>query len=160
MGSSSSSSSPERFSTLVRRSLSVLRAEHPESYAVLCRDLRGERLGLAIDGEEMTVAFTGGEAEVLERGGGETVGFGSARRTLIELLDGRLTLLEAIESGGVYLRGEVAAMARFHDGLVDYLRGAVRCPGFPALMKDLRADAATPPGTWDPAAMRAREDMP
>lgn len=135
----SSSRWADSFIALVRRSLVVLRQEHPVAYQTLCGQLVGELLLVAVEDEEIRLAFTRDVVgEVEAPAASPTTEFRTDRRTLIDILEGRNSLLEAILEDRVYLLGAPRSLWRFHEGLVSYLQGAVRCPSFPPLLAALK----------------------
>lgn len=137
----STSRSTERFGELARRSLDILAREHPQAHAALARRLAGLAAALRIDGERVILQVEAG-VPVISTGAAEVeVELRATRRALLRLLDGEASLLDAVRDGSVALSGGIGALARFHDALLDYLRGAVRCPSFPPLLDDLRAQA-------------------
>lgn len=143
----SSSASSAEFRALVGRSLEVLRREHPVAYGRMCRALSGTAVTLRVDRESMTLSFAGEHS--LGDESPAAVEFRSSRAALLAMLRGRVSLVDAILRGRADLRGPVEAIARFHDGLMLYLHGAVRAPSFPALVHELTKQAA-PAGSASP----------
>lgn len=134
---SSSTPTPD-FADLVERSLAALRREHPEAYGRFGRTLAGTTVALRVDGEAMTLAFDG-EASLHRGASAAPVEFTATCAALLDLVQGRLSLRDAVRSGRADLRGAVPALARFDEALMLYLHGAVRSPTFPALVRELAA---------------------
>jgi hypothetical protein len=67
----------------------------------------------------------------------------TTRREVVALADAERSLVASVLLGETVLRGRVGDLAAFHDGLVEFLRGAVRSPTFPGLMDAFRADVVS-----------------
>jgi len=146
------SSSPEslRFAACLRLSLDTLRLECPEAYQRVCDCLAPLTVALSLDGDPVTLAFHPGLIRVIPPGGpaaGRNGGRAGAppdvqastsRSTIIDLLEARSTIEDAILSDAILLRGRVEDLARFYDALLYYVCGAVRCPSFPAILAGYR----------------------
>jgi hypothetical protein len=146
----SSSRWADSFAVLVRRSLVVLRQEHPVAYQALCSQLAGELLLVVVEDEEIRLAFTRDAVREVEAlAASPTTEFRTDRRTLIDILEGRSSLLEAVLGDRVYLLGAPRSLWRFHEGLVSYLQGAVRCPSFPPLLAALKGKRPASENTTD-----------
>lgn len=130
------------FMTLVGHSLERLEHEYPPSYVALHHRLRRHCLQLEIDGERFSLFPDGGSLQLGEAGREVTVELRTSRRILLDVLENRLSLLDAVLQGSLFLRGTAQALSDFHEALVIYIRGAVRCPSFPALLPLLRRQAA------------------
>jgi hypothetical protein len=124
-------------------SLVALRQECPTAYFLMCGQLAPRRVRLMIDGESVTLAFDPSGARVLPVAQNPTAELVTSRRTILDVLDARLTLAEAVLSDAIVLKGRVDDLAAFHDGLMTYVRGAVRCPTFPRLLDRFRYDSST-----------------
>ncbi len=142
-GAPCSSSSPSRdFGALLRRSLDALQAEHPAAYAQLARALGRVAVAVSVAGERSLLTFSGEHCVApAPQEISAPVELATDWATLDALLDGKMTLLSAVRNERLYLRGAIADLGRFHEGLMLYLRGAVRCPSFPSLRADVRAAA-------------------
>ncbi len=62
----------------------------------------------------------------------------TTRAVILDLVDARAGLVEAILDDRLGLRGALPELARFHDGLMLYLHGAMRAPSFPGLLRRYR----------------------
>jgi hypothetical protein len=137
-GISSSSGAEAPIRAFVEASLTSLRAEFPQAYFLMCRVLAGRTVLLSIDGEEIPLAFQLRTARVAPRLPRSDVRVRTSRNAILDVLDDRLTLEGAVESGDLELRGSIEDLERFHDALLVYVGGAVRCPSFPALLDRFR----------------------
>jgi len=158
------------FADFLARSFDVLAREHPPAHARLRRCMDGRVVHLEVDGHPVDVRFettgirvdtprpgarhagayteadTGAALAAGDPGRDEPVMLARLdRATILDLVDGVVSLPDAILADRFHLRADVDTIARFHDALLLYLRGALRCPGFPALMDAYRAGAPLPP---------------
>ena len=143
------SASPEsiRFAACLRLSLDTLRLECPQAYERVCDCLAPLTVALSLEGGPVTLAFHPGfiriapaGARKAERPGVEAdVQASTSRSTIIDLLEARSTIEDAIVSDAILLRGRVDDLARFYDALLDYVCGAIRCPSFPAILAGYRS---------------------
>jgi hypothetical protein len=125
--------------TLLARSFAVLAREQPQAYERFLLPLAGLAVALKIDAEHFTAAFTSAQAHLRAVDGQEPITVGTSRRTILEVLDDRRTLTEAVLSSAVDVIGPLELLLRAHEGLIRYVHGAVRCAGFPSLLHQLRS---------------------
>ena len=64
----------------------------------------------------------------------------TSRVAILDLLDARVGLGEAVEAGSVAVRGSLDDVQRAHDTLLAYVHAAVRASTQPALLSELRAE--------------------
>jgi hypothetical protein len=122
----------------IERSLRALAVEAAPCYAQLCERLRGRRLRIGGDGAPLVLAFGAHAVVSLDAREPADVDLHVDRTTLLALVDGELTLEEALRRDGLVMRGRVADLADAFDGLTSYVRGGVRCPSFPTLLAAYR----------------------
>jgi hypothetical protein len=91
-----------------------------------------------IDGETVALAFDHTRAYFLSELHNPTVQLHASRQTILDVIDARLTLYEAVIADSIVLEGDIESLAAFHDGLLIYIQGAIRCPSFPALLDHFR----------------------
>ena len=108
----------------------------------MCGQLAPRQVRLVIGGESVTISFDPSGAHVLPEAKEPTTELATSRQTILDVLDARLTLADAVLSDAIMLRGHVDDLTVFHDGLMTYVRGAVRCPSFPQLLDCFRYDAS------------------
>ena len=123
---------------LIDDSLATLRRECPRAYDLLCDLLAPREVLVQIDDETAVLNFGADAVTVSLAPHNPHVRFSLSRQTILDLLDARLTLIEALLSGELLLQGDIDDLARFHEGLMTYLQGGVRCPSFPALLDRFR----------------------
>ena len=123
----------------LERSLNLLAREAPGAYSRLCGTLAGRRLCVEGDGMAFTLRFDADAAVSRAALGDEEISISVDRRSILALVDGELTLEEALRQDRLVVRGAVADAARAFDALLIFVRGAIRCPSFPALLSEFRS---------------------
>lgn len=128
----------ERISSLLRRSLGHLADEVPDSYRLVLDRLGPLIVDLDVDGERF--AMSGGDQVRVTDGALATAGahIVTTRADILDVLDARIGLKDAVESGSVSVRGALDDVIRAHDTLLAYVHAAVRAPSQPALLTALR----------------------
>ncbi|MEM7152801.1 MAG: hypothetical protein AAF799_08160 [Myxococcota bacterium] len=121
------------------QSLDVLEREAPD-HAGRCRAAFGDRtVAIHVDDEQVTVRAEGTRWSIgVDAVEDPAVEARTTSATIVELLDGRFALEEAILDGSVALRGAVTDLLAFHQALTTYVNGAVRAPSFPGLFRAFR----------------------
>lgn len=127
----------ETVASLLRRSLEHMASDVPAGYAHLLRQLGALVIDVEIDGERF--ALRGGPRLEVVEGVAPAAGarMAMSRRAVLAVLDAEVALAEAVESGGVAVRGALDDVVRAHDVLIAYVHGAVRSPA-PGLLEELR----------------------
>lgn len=134
----SSSSMAERVSSLLRRSVGHLEVEVPDSYRLVLDRLGPLEVELDVDGERFTLR--GGHRLEVSDGESGTAGarVGASRAAILDVLDARVGLADAVDEGAVRVRGSLDDVLRAHDTLLAYVHAAVRAPSQPGLLAALR----------------------
>lgn len=129
----------EQVSSLLRRSVEHLEDEVPHSYLLLVTELGPMVVELDVDGEVFSVR--GGDRLQVSDGAAQKAGVRivTSRITILDLLDARIGLGEAVEAGTVSVRGSLDDVQRVHDSLMAYVHAAVRASTQPGLLSELRA---------------------
>lgn len=117
----------------------VLEREMPVVHAELGELLRDREARLEMDGEGLGVSFAAGRFRIVDDAPDPFIDLRSDRRAVLEVIGGELTLEDAVWQERIVLRGELDDLILFHDALMLYLQGAVRCPSFPWLLGCYRA---------------------
>ncbi|MGH3273499.1 MAG: hypothetical protein ACRDNZ_04140 [Streptosporangiaceae bacterium] len=129
----------ERVSSLLRRSVEHLADEVPDSYRLLVAELGPMVVQLDVDGEVFSMRG-GGRVQVSDAAADMAgVRIVTSRVTILDLLDARVGLGEAVEADRVCVRGSLDDVERAHDSLLAYVHAAVRASSQPALLSELRA---------------------
>jgi hypothetical protein len=126
------------FESLLQRSLDALERERPDVAARLAATLAPLDVSIEVDDEALGVRAVAARVEVTPAPSRAHVHVVTDRRTILALVDGDLSLVDAVIRDQLSLRGAVADLARFHDALWVYLQGAVRAPSFPQLLRAYR----------------------
>lgn len=134
----------EPISSLLRRSLEHLEDEVPDSYRLLVAALGPMVVELDVDGEMFSLR--GGTRLRVSDGASQPAGarIATSRGTILDLLDAKVGLGEAVEIGTVRVRGPLDDVQRAHDALLAYVHAAVRASSQPTLLSELRAGAPCP----------------
>lgn len=134
----------EPISSLLRRSLEHLEDEVPDSYRLLVAELGPMVVELDVDGE--LFSLHGDTRLRVSDGAARLAGarIATTRVTILDLLDARVGLGEAVEIGKVRVRGPLDDVQRAHDSLLAYVHAAIRAPSQPTLLSELRAGAPCP----------------
>lgn len=145
---------PRAVADIVRAAFDAIRGDVPEADEKF-RRCAPRMIALALGGEEMTVinaaggagvavAVAGWVAEAPELGAGAEVRIELGLATLLDLVDGPRTLIDALDDGSLRVIGATEALAATDEAVTAFLQGAVRSPRAPALLAELRARAAAP----------------
>ncbi|MGV9798300.1 SCP-2 sterol transfer family protein [Mycobacterium sp. NPDC003449] len=131
----------ERVSSLLRRSVEHLAAEVPDSCRLMLEDLGPLVVALDVDGE--LFSLRGGTRLEVADGPAPSAGarVRASRTAILDVLDARVSLREAVEGGAVGVRGSLDDVLRAHDTLLAYVHAAVRAPSQPGLLEALRMGA-------------------
>jgi hypothetical protein len=129
----------ERVSSLLRRSVEHLEHEVPDSYGLLVAELGPMVVELDVDGE--VFSLRGGDRLRVADGAAKEAGvrIAASRGAILDVLDARVALGEAVEAGRVSVRGCLDDVQRAHDSLLAYVHAAVRAPSQPGLLSELRS---------------------
>ncbi len=127
--------------SFIARSLDAIEHEVPAAWLRLCEALDGRSIRLVVDGEAARLRGRDGGLR-LDDGGAAAVDVRTAHATILELLDGRVTLLDALLDDRIVVRGAPEDVLGFHDALICYLHGGVRSPSFRPLLDDYRGATA------------------
>lgn len=140
----SSSPADDSFAGFLGRSLAILERELPLAYAQMCARATPREVLIEIDGEPVSLAFEAAAHRLLPRPERPAVEVHATQRVILDLIDGRVSLLDAVLEERIVMLGGVPDIGAFHDGLMAYLHGAVRCRSFPELLRRYRACPLAP----------------
>jgi hypothetical protein len=128
--------------SLLAASFAALAAELPAAHARMCARLSGRAVALHVGEERLLVTFAEGRGEVRSLPAGEDPGvdvrIATSHRAILDVLDARRSLAEAVLADEVLVVGDLAHLAEAQEGLVAYVHGGVRCPSFPGLVERFR----------------------
>jgi len=127
------------FARFLLDSLCALERESPQSYAALCEALDARCVAIRVDAGAIRLAFEHGHARVEDAAATPSdVELATDKSTILDLIDARVHLLDAIAADRFRARGALDSLARFDDALHEYLNGAVRCRSMPPLLDEYR----------------------
>jgi hypothetical protein len=131
----------DQVSSLLRQSVAHLEDEVPDSYRRVLNELGPLVVELDVDGE--LFCLRGGRRLEVSDGAAGAAGARiiTSRATILDVLDARVGLGEAVEAGTVDVRGSLDDVLRAHDTLLAYVHAAVRAPSQPGLLAALRNGA-------------------
>ena len=127
----------------VERSLAALDREAPAFHEQLCSMLRGVRLRITGDGDPFALRFDAATVVSAQPDGAEPVHLRVGHRALLDIVDGRLSIEEALRQDRLEMRGDLRVVSDVFEALVIYVRGAIRCPSSPHLLSEFRASTLT-----------------
>ena len=133
----------------LQASLQALSLECPQAYQAICRQLSGKQLLVEIDGEAVGLSFSEQQAGFLPLGELQPpprLRLSTTWQAILDLLDARLTLQEAVLSSRLDLAGPPGELVLLYDAMLFYLRGGVRTFAFPLLLQELRKTKQSQPG--------------
>lgn len=126
------------FGDVLAASMARIAEEAPRHHRRLCEVLLGEEVAISVDGRTTVVRFDRGGVTVGGPVGNSSVCVRTSREAILDLADGRVTLLEAVLTDRLELVGHRDAILRFHDGLLVWFHGAVRSPTVEILLDAYR----------------------
>lgn len=155
-----SSSAPANFVGFLARSLALLEAELPLFHARVAEAVGVKNVACRIDDEEFWILSDGKRlCLTTHRCSKYEVEIRTSRALIRALLEGELTLEDALWSERILLKGELDDILSFNDGLHVYLCGAVRSPSFSDLMSDYLNPLDPQRLVQRPATPAARNEM-
>jgi hypothetical protein len=107
----------------------------------MCRSAP-QSLVARVDGEDTNLLFSEDGVVCDARIAEPTVLLETNRPTILDLVRGRASVHEVVISNRWVIFGAVTDIRRFHETLQWYLRGGVRCPSFPSLLRDYERNDA------------------
>lgn len=128
--------------TLIADSLAALHVECPAAHLRMCAAVGRRVARLIIDGEVITLHGTGNDCEVADECPADraAVRVVASRRALLDLMDGRESLEEAVLGDRVEVWGAADDLLALHEGLRWYVLGGVRAPSFERLAEVFRGE--------------------
>lgn len=126
---------------LIRRSLRYLAENTPLSFERLRGTLEPRIISLEIDEESVYVAADGQGIRLSKKApkGRPTVFVSTSKRTILAVIDGEQSLLEALDRD-LFIRGALSDLAAGLDALGHYVGGAARDAAQIPLLEELRCE--------------------
>lgn len=138
----------EPIATLLAESFELLASRLPQAHTRMLALLRGSEIELVLDAERIRLRFDHGvelSSLAMDEPTSSIPRIECSLAAIVAVLDAQLTLAEAVESDALRVRADLDRLVHLHDGLLAYVHGAVRCPGFPELLIRLRRLAHSDP---------------
>lgn len=122
-------------------SFALLQHERLDIYHEFCRRLAPRLVAVNVGDESATLTFSRRRVDRVPALRQPDIEALTDVGTVLDVIDARATLMEAILNDRLFLRGSTEDLLAFHDGLMAYVHGAVRAPSFPWLLAEFRAAA-------------------
>jgi hypothetical protein len=127
-----------RFSRFLVESLDVLADEVAPFQRELADLFAGRGVNIRVDGDEIGLVARDGRVRVDAPWPAPHVELTSDTSSILAVLDGEVTLADAVLEDRLVVRGALPDVVAFHDGLAVYVHGAVRAPSFADLLRRFR----------------------
>jgi hypothetical protein len=126
------------FFAFLDESLAGIRTDEPEVHCALTQSLGRLRARLVSDGVAVVV-WLDSNSWRMDPGDREAdIEVAFNRQTILDLIDGCLTLEEAILREQLLIFGSVDKVETFNDAFLIYIEGLIRMPGTAALVRRYR----------------------
>jgi hypothetical protein len=126
------------FFSYLSKSLDLLQHESHENYGRLAAKLDDLRVNIRAGTKARVAHFGDGQFVIEPAGGHADIWLQFDEGAILHVIDGRSSLEEAVIDGAIFIRGDVHKIETLYSALAAYLDGAMRSPGFPALLSDYR----------------------
>ena len=134
MRCSSFSAADGGFFGFFRRSLDAIAEEVPLAHDAMCRALGSRTVELNVDGQAMRLSATAGTHVLTDQLTDSDITVELERPTIVKILEGQCTLVEATVRGDVLLQGSADDLVALSDALTAFVQGAVRSVSTPAFL--------------------------
>jgi hypothetical protein len=126
---------------LVADSLAALRREVPDAHRRLGDALGVKIVRFHIGADVFAIRRLGRDVLVEQSAGAPNVEVETSWTTVIDIVEGRCSLLDSLLERRVAAKGPPDDIASLHQALREYVRGAVRGGSFPDLWRELKRSA-------------------
>jgi hypothetical protein len=129
----------------LERALAIVQEDAPAAYFRVLAELDGLMIALQVDGEAFAVRGVAAGLHLraaAAAAGPEAAELRTSRRTIVALIDGELSLLDAVLAGDLALRADAHALDRIARAGRAFAEGALRSRRMRALLDEFRAPAA------------------
>lgn len=131
----------ESVGALLAESLRLMRTEVADCHQRTLLALGRNVIRCHVDDEVFVVAVDAADIMVSAPQGRVSIDVHTSRQTILALIHCRLTLLDAVYSNALGVRGPVRVVEQLSRAMTAYLHGAVRSPSFPGLLARLERPA-------------------
>jgi hypothetical protein len=129
---------PADFFAFLHTSLSRLAAAMPDAHRALADAMGDLRARLVADGVARTIRFDFPDWTIYAGASEADLEVSFDRKVIVNLIDGHLTMEDAIDQERLRIRGSVETIERFHEALLIYLEGLIRTPEAPTILESYR----------------------
>ena len=137
---------PADFFAFLSASVDLLKADSPENFSRLAREMDGLRANVSANGIRKHVYFRG-DCLALDEACPEPsepdIDVALTDRAVLDLIDGKCSLQQSVVQGEIYVRGKPLVLDQYYRALGHYLNGALRSAGFPTLLSQYRSAASS-----------------
>ena len=126
----------------VDASFEALRCEAHDSYVRCCGSLQERRIRIHDDQATFALHFASDHMCSTLADEHEPVVIRTRASALLDLVDGVVSLEDALRADRIEVFASVADASRLFDALQIYVRGGIRCPSLPRLLSAFRASIA------------------
>lgn len=130
---------PGPFARFLARALGALAGEAPAWHAAVAAAVGPAGIALRVDGETFRLRFEGAALRLDDATQAAGLEVRTGRATILALADGDLSLVAALESDRLFVRGALDAVLRFDTALLAFFEGAVRAPSLAPMLDRLRS---------------------
>jgi hypothetical protein len=127
------------FRAFLQESLSELERTEPDVDRALREALGSLRARLTTEGASLVISSDVTGWRISEDMPATDVDVAFDDQIIIDLIEGELTLNDAISRERLRISGSVDKVANFHDALLVYLEGLIRARGTPEILRRYRA---------------------
>ena len=124
--------------SLLQTALATMQRDNPGGHRSFLDALGPTSVGVIADTLPFVISTVGGGPVVSTGIGAADVGIRTDRSTVVSVIEGEITLTDAVVQGSVEVRGALAHVVTAHDALLAFVDAAVRTPSLDGLLDQLR----------------------
>jgi hypothetical protein len=134
---------PDAFGAFLAEALEGVKRDAPACAASMARSIGAARVVVRVDGGTTTIRSDGADVGIdhdlaVDHDADHDVDVTTTSRTLLDLLDGRRSLLSAVTSNAVRVRAHPAEAAGLFDAIGRFVEGVARCADASARVERFR----------------------
>lgn len=122
----------ETYASLVAESFARIASEAPSAHVALAHAIGERSVRIRLDDETFGVASRP-IPTVTAPADSPDVAIAVSARTVSAVIDGEMSLADAVTNDHVHAVGSLDAIAQIHDALLAYVHGSIRSPSVPEL---------------------------
>jgi hypothetical protein len=129
---------PTDFFWFLSQSIDLLEKESSQNYSQLAAELNGLRASISAGEDRRLICFDEGRFFIDADAENHDIEVVCGTHTILELLDGKYSLEQALLDEVLFIKGNVGILGKFSNALSIYCNGALRSPGFLGLLSQYR----------------------